>query len=104
GSGSNSGIQIENASLISTTGAGRIALYGSASGGTTQSNGVSITGLSLVSTDSGELRIYGVGDNGSCPGGTPDCGEGIQIGSGAMVTSIDGKILLRGANLGTSSF
>ncbi|WP_161965692.1 filamentous hemagglutinin N-terminal domain-containing protein [Steroidobacter cummioxidans] len=94
-----SGIQIENGSSILTSNDGYITLNGLGGNGGVDSNGVRITGAgTTVSTEGGELRIYGVGRSAAC---STNCGDGIQIDDHAVVSSGDGNLLLRGASLGT---
>ena len=90
------GIMLDSATL--DAGGGNIALNGKGYAGTTEANGVYVTGTSAMDTShiktvgTGTISLNGTGG----AAGSSDYNNGIRIGSYATVNSVDGQIVLTG--------
>jgi filamentous hemagglutinin family protein len=102
GAASNKGVQIDDGSLVTTTGAGTVAIHGVGGASGSESDGVQISSsTTAVSTQSGELRLQGLGRGSSSSQGvvvkTP------LTASSPTVDSGNGNIVVRGVSTATGT-
>ena len=86
----NSGIQIQENSVISSTGIGSIVLNGIGGNGTNQNYGIGFLANSTISAENGDIRLTGIA------GGTVSNNTGIKLDNVSVESTGTGTIVLEG--------